>query len=123
MDIRLFDGSIKTSDAELGYILDRIGGAIDRIADAAGHVDVRLVDVNGPRGGLDKSCAILLTRAHRPALRIEERAETYYEAIDAAASRLRRALARSLDRPFRRGRDQRGMNARMSNHLSEELAS
>jgi hypothetical protein len=39
MDIRLFDGSIKTSDAELGYVLDRISGVIDRIADAAGHVD------------------------------------------------------------------------------------
>lgn len=120
MDIRLFDGSIKTSDAELGYVLDRIGSVIDRIANAAGHVDVRLADVNGPRGGLDKSCAILLTQAHRPALRIEERAETYYEAIDAAAARLRRALARSLDRPFRRGRDQRGLNARVASHLLEE---
>ena len=120
MDIRLFDGSIKTSDAELGYVLDRIGSVIDRIANAAGHVDVRLADVNGPRGGLDKSCAILLTQAHRPALRIEERAETYYEAIDAAAARLRRALSRSLDRPFRRGRAQRGLNARVASHLSEE---
>jgi hypothetical protein len=71
MDIRLFDGSIKTSDAELGYVLDRIGSVVDRIADAAGHIDVRLADVQfSSRVRIAPRCALrsVLRRTTKPSM-------------------------------------------------------
>lgn len=98
MRIRLFDGPIKTSEAELSYIVDRVGAIVDRALGPAAEIEVRLCDINGPRGGVDKRCAILLSAPRTRSLRIEGRAANYYAAIDAAVAVLRRALARSLDR-------------------------
>lgn len=112
MQIRLFDGRIKTSEAELSYILARIGGIVDRVLCAPADIEVRLSDINGPRGGVDKQCSIQLSCARNITLSIEERAKTYYGAIDAAASRLRRALMRSIERATPRSRRARSGGGR-----------
>ena len=98
MHIRLFDGHIKTSEAEFSYICERIGGVVRRALGPTADVEVRLTDINGPRGGADKCCAILLACPAGRSLRVEKRAKTYYDAIDAAAITLRRALTKSLER-------------------------
>ena len=98
MQIRVFDGQIKTGEAELAYIVDRIGTIVGRAFGTAAEVEVRLSDINGPRGGFDKRCAILVSGPRVRSLRIEKRAKSYYDAIDAAAATLRRALSKSLER-------------------------
>ena len=98
MKIRLFDGSIKTSQAQHEYIMDKIGAAAGRLKDATCTVDVRLTDVNGPKGGIDKQCSIVVTPPGLATLRVEEHAADYYAAIDAAAATLKKSLARSLER-------------------------
>ncbi len=98
MEIKLFDGSIKTSEAQRDYVLKKIGAAAARLKDATCTVDVRLADVNGPRGGIDKQCSIVVTPPGLETLRVEERAADYYAAIDAAGATLKRSLARSLER-------------------------
>lgn len=104
MQIRLFDGPMRTSEAEFQYVLDRIGSATHRVLARDADVAVRLSDVNGPRGGVDKRCSIQLVCARRGRLSIEECARTYYEAIDAAAATLKRALSKSLERTSPRAR-------------------
>ena len=112
MHVRVFDGRIKTSEAELCYIVDRIQAVVARAPGEDADVDVRLSDINGPRGGVDKRCSIQLTAARRITLSIEGRAKTYYDAIDRATARLRRALMRSLERAAPRSRRARAGGGR-----------
>lgn len=98
MEIRLFDGSIKTSEAQYDYILTKVGAAAGRLRDVSCTIDVRLTDVNGPKGGIDKECSIVVTPPGLATLRVEEQAADYYGAIDAAAATLKKSLARSLER-------------------------
>lgn len=98
MDIRILDGNIKTSDAQHDFIMKKVGAAAGRLKDAACTVDVRLSDLNGPKGGVDKRCSIVVTPPGHGTLRIEEDAAEYYDAIDAAAATLKSALARMLEK-------------------------
>lgn len=98
MDITIFDGDIKTSDAQRSYITEKFSAAASRLDDPATVIEVRLTDINGPRGGVDKKCAVLVRSPGREPLRVEELAEDYYPAIDAASSTLKRLLTRTLER-------------------------
>ena len=59
---------------------------------------VRLSDENGPRGGLDMRCSMVLVLPGMPDLVIEDTRDDIYRAIDYAADRLGRNLARRLER-------------------------
>ncbi len=98
VDIRLFDGSIKTSEAQYDYVMTKVGAAAGRLKDATCTIDVRLTDLNGPKGGIDKQCSIVVTPPGLATLRVEEQAADYYAAIDAAAATLKKSLARVLER-------------------------
>ncbi|MBL8762858.1 MAG: HPF/RaiA family ribosome-associated protein [Phycisphaerae bacterium] len=98
MEIRILDGAIKTSAAQHAYIVTRVTGAAGRLRDAPCTIDVRLTDLNGPKGGIDKRCAIVVTPPGLGTLRVEEQAADYYSAIDAAAAALKQSIARLLER-------------------------
>lgn len=71
---------------------------------------VRLSDENGPRGGNDKRCQIQLTahsHDHASIIVIEEIQSDLYVAIDRAADRAGRTLARKMQRDRQRVRTQR----------------
>lgn len=59
---------------------------------------VWLSDINGPRGGRDKRCKIQISLDHGRTVVIEDTEEDLYVAIDRAADRADRALARALAR-------------------------
>lgn len=59
---------------------------------------VWLSDINGPRGGRDKRCKIQISLDHGKTIVIEDTEEDLYAAIDLAADRADRALARQMAR-------------------------
>jgi len=59
---------------------------------------VWLSDINGPRGGRDKRCKIQISLDHGKTIIIENTEEDLLAAIDLAADRADRALARQLAR-------------------------
>ncbi len=61
-------------------------------------VVVRLSDINGPRGGNDKRCRIQIPLSRTPDIVIEDTESDLYVAIDRAADRAERSLARRLER-------------------------
>ena len=95
-------------DRHLYFALGRFGPAIDR-------VDVRLGDTNGPRGGVDKRCRIVvkLRVAGSTRIAIDDDDESLYAAIARATARVGRAVARTLDR-------KRGKRAYQRRHASPE---
>ena len=98
MRIRILDGPIKTTEAQRQYIDRNIGAAATRLAELDFVIDVRLTDLNGPRGGVDKSVSVVLTPPGISGIRVEEKATEYYAAIDAAAATLKHTIARELDK-------------------------
>ncbi len=74
-------------DRCLYFALGRFGPAID-------HVAVRIGDVNGPRGGVDKRCQIVvkLQSPGCPPVVIDENDETLHAAISHASDRAGRSV-------------------------------
>ena len=89
-------------DRHLYFALGRFSSAID-------HVDVRVGDVNGPRGGVDKRCRILvkLRAGGSDSITIEQDDESLNSAVARAAARAGRTVGRSLDRRHRKRAYQR----------------
>jgi putative sigma-54 modulation protein len=98
MKIQIYDGPIKTTQAQYEYIMNKVGAAAGRLKDVPCTIEVRLTDINGPKGGIDKRCTIVVTPPGQTALCVEKDAPDYYTAIDAAASTLKKAIAKSLER-------------------------
>ncbi|MFN7966649.1 MAG: hypothetical protein U0V87_13280 [Acidobacteriota bacterium] len=85
-------------------IEERILWSLGRFADRTAKVCVKLADINGPRGGVDKHCRIEVTvRGQRP-LTVEDYDAEILPVVGKATERLRRALARAFQRTrvFRR---------------------
>ena len=80
------------------HVARRLAYALNRGQDIVSRIVVRLSDVNGPRGGVDKRCGIELRLKGTSAVAIEDTEADLYAAIDRAADRAGRTLNRRLSR-------------------------
>ena len=80
------------------YTEKRMGFALHRNAKHILRACVRLADINGSRGGVDKRCQIALKLAGHNSIVIEDTEVDLYIAIDRASERCMRTLARHLER-------------------------
>jgi len=82
------------------YIDRHLDGALGRFFPAIDHVDVRLADTNGPRGGVDKRCRIVvkLRAAGSATIAVDDDDESLYAAIARTTARVSKTVARTLDR-------------------------
>ncbi len=78
--------------------------ATDRFQNQIREIDVVLRDLNGPRGGVDKECKVTATLRRGGTLEIEQRSNSFPDAIHEAAKRLRRVLARRVGGKTKRSR-------------------
>jgi hypothetical protein len=62
------------------------------------RVTVRVLDVNGPRGGVDKLCRIKVVLSGLPSVVFESRTLSLKAAINGALSGAERAVRRSVQR-------------------------
>jgi ribosome-associated translation inhibitor RaiA len=62
-----------------------------------GAVHLRISDVNGPRGGVDKKCQVTV-RGRFATVLVADRSRDAYAAVDMAVKRAGRAVARALER-------------------------
>lgn len=91
---------------------ERLGSKLSRYAREIERVSLRMLDVNGPRGGVDTRCQIKVVISGRPSVIVEELATDPREAFRLALPRLESAVRRELGRagrnvrkgPARRGK-------------------
>ncbi len=85
-------------------IEERIRWSLGRFAERATKVCVRLTDINGPRGGVDKHCRIEVTVRGQKPHTVEDYDAEVLPVVGKATERLRRALVRAAQRTriFRR---------------------
>lgn len=58
MKVRLTAQGVELSAELKDYVKRRVHFSLGRFAGRIGSLSVRLTDINGPRGGLDKCCDI-----------------------------------------------------------------
>jgi len=83
---------------------DRIRAALTRFDARIMRVSLWLSDVNGPKGGTDKTCQVQIVMNGKPDVVIEETRETLYVAINRALERAGQVVVRRLDRNRTRGK-------------------
>ncbi len=80
------------------YVELRLNFSIDYASNYIQRIRVTLSDINGPRGGEDKRCQLVLTFAGMPTVVINDIDTNLYVAIDRAVERASNAVARQLER-------------------------
>ncbi len=90
--------SFSLTEALREHIKRRLGFALSSRDEHIQRVQVRLSDINGPRGGDDKQCHIQVRLTHLPDVVIEDTEADMYAAIDRAADRAGRTVGRRLMR-------------------------
>lgn len=74
----------------------RLRFALKHAADQVQNVTVRLADVNGPRGGVDKRCSVHVVLAGLPDIVTEDTEADMYIAINRAVDRVGRTVLRRV---------------------------
>ena len=98
-------GQVDTADALREYAERRLSFAIRRFAHKIQDVMVRLVDVNGPRRGIDSRCSITVNLVDGRLIFVEADAAWPFTAIRHAAHRLNEAIRREVGRHGGRGQN------------------
>lgn len=78
------------------HITRRLDHALQRRRLWIRHVEVRLGDVNGPRGGVDKLCLVMVRTTRLPLMVIRDLGADLYAVIDRAADRVGRTVDRRI---------------------------
>jgi len=76
------------------FTLGRIGTRIARVS-------ISLADVNGPKGGEDKSCTVQVSLQQPGAVVVEETGADLYQVLDRGLARAGRTVVRRLERQAR----------------------
>lgn len=98
MQLDIQTNGFSLTDSLRSYTTLRMKFALERNDNHVMSVKVRLSDINGPRGGIDKRCQIDLVVAGQNDIVIEDTETNLYVAIDRASDRCARTLARHLER-------------------------
>ncbi len=86
------------------YSIRRVRFALGRYGTRIVRAVVFLTDLNGPRGGIDKQCRILLRLRPGREVTVEASDADLLAAVDRAADRARHALSRDIQRRQHRNR-------------------
>jgi putative sigma-54 modulation protein len=93
MKVSILLKDLFVSTALRQHVEDRIRLTLTRFAPLIRHLTVTVEDENGPRGGLDTSCRLVI-RLRRGTVVVNERANAVMAAVGQAADRAARAVAR-----------------------------
>lgn len=77
-------------------IRQRLGVKLGKHAGIIERASIRVLDANGPRGGIDKICRIKVVLSGFPSVLYESQATALNDAINGALAGTRRAVGRSV---------------------------
>ncbi len=100
MVIAIQSRGVLLTGALRGHVRKRLSFSLGRCGSRIQRVDVKLSDINGPRGGIDKRCLIKVQVLGKRHIVVEDIQSDLYTAIDRAAGRAGRTLARRLSMQF-----------------------
>lgn len=109
MQIDIQSGGIRLGDALREHARRRTLFALSRLSDRILRVVIRLSDVNGPRGGVDKRCSVQVHLLNSAPAIIEDVAGDFHAVLDRALGRAGRLVSKRVDRGMHVQRAARGL--------------
>jgi ribosomal subunit interface protein len=100
MQLEIQARDFQLTEALRAYIERRLSFALSSRYEQIQRIVVRLSDINGTRGGIDKRCQIQVKLPRLRDIVIEDTESDLYVAIDRATDRVSRTVARRLARLF-----------------------
>jgi len=104
MEVQFASKGLVAANGARAHAVRRLHFALDRFVGRVTRARVRLVDVNGARGGIDIQCLMQVWVTGLGELRVKGIAADPNTAIDRGAERIHRLVARHLDRRSKRRR-------------------
>lgn len=98
MQYRIHGQGVKVTASLKRETQRRLDFALSRFSVFIMRVSVRLILVNGPRGGVDKRCRIVVTMEPAETIVVQTEDANISAAISVAADRMGRAVARAVHR-------------------------
>jgi putative sigma-54 modulation protein len=98
MRIDIHTGSFPLTESLRKHIEHRVRSSLSWAQQGLRNVSLRLDDLNGPKGGVDKSCRIEIPISGGTPVVIHEVQSDLYVAIDRAMNRAGHAVSRKLAR-------------------------
>lgn len=98
MRLELRSSNIALTEPMRNHVARRLAFALRRFAHRVERVTVRLVDINGPKGGPDKRCRIVVRLSPAESVIVEATDSDAYAAVSQAALRLDEAVARTVSK-------------------------
>ena len=98
MQIFIQSSSFKLTRSLKHYVEKKIKNSLGRRTDDVKRIYVRLFDINGPHGGIDKRCHLHLTLPNMADVVIQNTQDNLYDAINLASIKAKSTLNRRLSR-------------------------
>ena len=98
MKIEIRFRGLEYSNALREHVARRIHFHLSRFGSELMTVLVRIADVNGPKGGIDKRCQVTVRGQRFGSATLNEMSGDAYSAVDMAMERVSRSVGRELDR-------------------------
>lgn len=96
MDLRIHGHHVEITDSIRGHIESAFDAALGQHERWIMEITVRLEDVNGPKGGVDKRCLAEIHVKPSGTVVLEEKQEDLYAAINVVADRAKQVVGRKI---------------------------
>ena len=98
MQIDIHARNFSLTDAMKNHAKDQLEFALAERDHYIQRVVIRLSDINGPRGGKDKRCLLLITFVNLPTIVIDNTETDLYFSVEQAVNRASQAVERRIGR-------------------------
>ena len=82
----------------LAQIEKALCSALDRFKHTIREVDINLIDLNGPKGGLDKRCNVQIRFEHQGSLVVTSTGASIIQIVHEACDKLRHVITKRLSK-------------------------
>lgn len=98
MKISIVDRQSPQAANARDFVERRLMFALSRFSDKIDRIDVVISDDNGPRGGVDKTCSVLVKLRRLAAIRVSNTDADVESSVARAVERAGRAVTRAVER-------------------------
>ena len=98
MELEIRGQNLRVGDRLYEHVERQMNFALGQFESWLSGVSVHLEDVNGPKGGIDKQCRVLVTLKKGKTLKIEDLDADIISAVNRAADRMGQVVSREIDK-------------------------
>jgi putative sigma-54 modulation protein len=112
MSLYIRSKNLRLSEKTREHFRFRLMSILDRFGHRIQDVDASLSDLNGPKGGVDKQCRVVVRLRPNGKVTIQETESNIFTAFARALDRAKHAVGRTLERRHDAKSNRNGFNPR-----------